>query len=212
MNRLPRPLTLVVGLAASALFLLGFVLPATTYQVDSEATSMTIAGTSTLHDWTCDVPGLEGRFQIEMAESDAADGSSTVPMQGLPAVNVQIPVQQIDCGKDRMNGNLRDALQANAYPTILFSIKSASFDALPDSSGTWFQVDATGELIVAGSRQEVTLDVKGERLDDGRLRFVGETPLKMTDFDVDPPSFMLGAVKTGDEVTVTFDVVAAPQS
>jgi hypothetical protein len=37
----------------------------------------------------------------------------------------------------------------------------------------------------------------------------GSKKIKMTDFNVEPPSFMFGSVKTGDEITVTFDVTLA---
>jgi polyisoprenoid-binding protein YceI len=198
-------LALVVG--AAALLLAGLTTgPAVPYRIDAGASTMTIAGTSTLHDWECAVEDVGGRLQVQpAAEDDAA-----APVSGLPSVSVQVPVEKIECGKGRMNRNLRKALDADAYPTILFSLEAATVSPLPDSAGSWFSVSATGELIVAGARRQVEVPVKGQRLDDG-FRFVGEKSLKMTDFDVDPPSVMLGTINTGDEVTVRFDVVAARQ-
>lgn len=210
-----RPPALAIRFALSSLAALIFLTlgfasgPASNYQFDADASTMTISGTSTLHDWTCQVEAVEGYLRTKQVPAEAA---SDVGLGELSAVSVKIPVQQIECGKDRMNGNLREALQANAYPTIIFQLQTASVAPLPDSAGAWFQVEAEGRLAVAGTWQPVRLDVRGQRLDDGRLRFVGETPLTMTSFDVDPPSFMLGAVKTGDEITVAFDVIAAPQS
>lgn len=176
-----------------------------TYQIQPEPSAMQISGTSTIHDWTCDVATVNGRVQADAT----ADTATTLPLDAVTSVQIEIPVESIDCDKDRMNKNLREAMRADAYPTILFSLDDASLGPLPDSSDTWFQVDATGELIISGTRRQVELDVKGQRLDGDRLRFVGETPLKMSDFEVERPSFMLGTVKTGDDVTVAFDVVAA---
>lgn len=212
-----RLLSVVALLTTVAFITAGLGLALTSYTFDDAASTMTISGTSTMHDWTCDVESLEGRLSAEVASAKVADASNEttadgIPLKNLQSVTVQVPINQIECGKDRMNRNLREALKAKSYPKVIFSMSTASFEALPDSAGAWFRVDASGELIIAGTRRDVTLDVRGERLDDGRLRFTGETPLKMTDFEVDPPSFMLGAVKTGDEVTVRFDVVAAPQS
>jgi len=34
--------------------------------------------------------------------------------------------------------------------------------------------------------------------------------IKMSDYGIDPPSFMFGTVKTGDEMTVSFNVNLAP--
>lgn len=202
--------TFGLSLLAAALVAATGLASLTTYQIQPDASSMQISGTSTLHDWTCDVGGLDGTLMADAAASEAPD--EAVPLSAVTGVQVSVPVDRIDCDKDRMNRNLREAMKANAYPEILFSLSDATLAPLPDSSASWFRVDASGELIISGTRKQVALDVRGQRLDDGRLRFVGETPLLMSDFDVERPSFMLGTVKTGDEVTVRFDVVAATAS
>lgn len=188
----------------SAVLLAAFGLSApVSYVVQPEASTMTISGTSTLHDWSCDVPGVTGRLQVDTAATSA-------PMI-IASTQVRVPVEQIECHKSRMNNNLREALEANAYPTIYFMLKEANTATLPDSSGAWYTVDANGELIIAGERRSLDLPVKAQRLADGRVRFVGSTSFKMSDWGVEPPSVMLGTIKTGDEVTIDFDVVVAPQ-
>jgi polyisoprenoid-binding protein YceI len=64
--------------------------------------------------------------------------------------------------------------------------------------------------MISGTRKQITLPVKAQRLDDGGLRFVGSTTFNMSEYGVDPPTVMLGAIKTGDEITINFDVVATP--
>lgn len=199
-----RPFSLFI--LVPALFLLvGFAaLSAPTYVFQAEPSEMTIAGTSTLHDWTCDVESIEGRLEAR------SDTSGTAAIQTLTSTQVSIPVKSIDCDKDRMNRNLYEAMEAKKYPTILFSLDEATVSALPDSAETWMNVDATGELIIAGTRKTVDLPVKAQHMGNGSFRFVGSTSFKMSTFGVEPPSVMLGTIKTGDEVTISFDVVAAP--
>jgi hypothetical protein len=36
--------------------------------------------------------------------------------------------------------------------------------------------------------------------------------MKMTNFDVDPPSAMFGAIKAGDKITVSFDLYMKPEN
>lgn len=198
----PRPL--LAFLAAAALVLSGFaVLGAPTYVFQAEPSDMTISGTSTLHDWTCDVPEIEGRLQASPAETSDM-------LADLTKTQVRIAVDAIECNKDRMNRNLREAMSSNKYPNILFLLETADVAPLPDSAGTWMNVDARGELMISGTRKQITLPVKAQRLDDGGLRFVGSTTFNMSSYGVDPPTVMLGAIKTGDEITINFDVVATP--
>jgi polyisoprenoid-binding protein YceI len=199
-----RRLSAILASVLSIVLLAAFGLSApVAYEVQPDASTMTISGTSTLHDWSCDVPDVNGQLQVDTAAASA-------PM-AIPSTQIRVPVEQIECNKDRMNKNLREALKANAYPTIYFMLKEAQTGALPDSSGTWYTVDASGQLIIAGERRTLDLPVNAERLDDGRLRFVGSTSFKMSDWGVEPPSVMLGTINTGDEVTIDFDVVVAPR-
>jgi hypothetical protein len=39
----------------------------------------------------------------------------------------------------------------------------------------------------------------------GVVNVKGIVPLKMTDFGVDPPTAMLGALKTGDDIKINYD-------
>lgn len=41
---------------------------------------------------------------------------------------------------------------------------------------------------------------------DGSITFKGTYKLKMADYGVEPPSFMFGAMSTGDAITLDFDV------
>jgi len=46
----------------------------------------------------------------------------------------------------------------------------------------------------------------GNFLDDGRIRVTGKKEIKMTDYDVEPPTGLFGLVRAEDELTVHFDL------
>jgi hypothetical protein len=52
----------------------------------------------------------------------------------------------------------------------------------------------------------------GYFLNDGRLRAMGSKAIKMTDYNVEPPTAMLGLVKAENELTVHFDLIARRES
>ena len=65
-------------------------------------------------------------------------------------------------------------------------------------------------LTVAGQAQTVTMDVSGQRLADGSVTAAATIPLKMTDYGITPPTALLGTIKAGDVVKVTFALTVVP--
>jgi polyisoprenoid-binding protein YceI len=158
-----------------------------------------VEGTSTIHDWTCEAGSVDGAVNLTMAD-----------MPEVSDVTVTVPVEALDCKKGTMNRKAQKALDADDHPEITFDLNAATVAPATDEGD--FVVNATGTLTIAGATQPAEVTAQGYRLDNGQVRFKGSYPMKMTDFGVDPPSAMLGTLKTGDEVVVHFDVVAAPST
>ena len=157
-----------------------------------------IEGTSSLHDWRCEAPGLAGWIEVE-----ARDGLA------VPAADVAVPAAGLDCKNGTMNRKARAALAADDYPAIRFALDRA--EVLPGTGGA-FDVAATGRLTVAGTTRAQRFTAAGQALPDGRFRFTGAVALRMTTFGIDPPTALLGTLKTGDEIVVGFEVIAAPDA
>jgi polyisoprenoid-binding protein YceI len=161
-------------------------------------TQLFIDGTSSVHDWTCEVPDATGAFTTATSEADAAFA--------ITGGTVSIRVEDIDCGKRIMNNKLEDALTANDAETIDFEVASADVSA---QDGNAFTLDVTGNLTIAGSTQAVELTANGT-MQNGTIQFEGSHTMLQSDFGIDPPTALLGRLKTGDEVTVRFVVTATP--
>ena len=157
-----------------------------------------IEGTSSLHDWRCDATGVGGWIEVEAQESLA-----------VPAADVTVPAAGLDCKNGTMDRKARAALAADDHPALRFVLDRA--EVRPGTEGT-FDVAATGRLTVAGTTRTQQLTVAGAALPDGRFRFAGTVPLRMTAFGIDPPTALLGTLKTGDDIVVHFEVIAAPNA
>ena len=90
------------------------------------------------------------------------------------------------------------ALRETDYPTISYNLISA----IPQSGNT---VTSTGELIIAGKKRKVSMDVNYE-IYSNIIVFRGELTLKMSDYEISPPTALMGTIKTGDEVTIRFSI------
>lgn len=180
----------------AALSALALVVGAFTYGplTIGKTTSIQIEGTSNVHGWTCQV----GQF------AGAADLDAQQRLQGG---RLTLPVNGIDCGNGTMDNNLQKALDAKTHPLIKFSLTSAETGAA--GADGWAPVQLAGALTVAGKTRTVKTEAR-MRQEGGGLRISGRVPLRMTDFGVKPPTAMLGAMKTGDAVTVQFNAVLVP--
>lgn len=168
--------------------------PATEYR--PLPSKVTVSGTSTLHDWHVESAKVEGRVAVAAAflAGEAA---------ALPTVEARIPVASLASGKKKMDELMHDALEARAHPAIEYRLTAASVAG--GAGGATTRLATRGRLTIAGETREVPMEVEVTRQADGRLVVRGSIPLAMTDFGVEPPTAMLGTIKTGDRVTVGFE-------
>lgn len=170
-----------------------------TYEISDKST-MQIEGTSTLHDWTADVEefGSNINFDASALEKEAAKS----PVQTL---SLTIPVESIESGKGGMNRKMYGALKSDDFPHIMFQMNDSELVSA-DSSLTEIKLNITGDLSIAGTNKSVTVPVTGTKQDDGSFVFNGEYEMNMKDFNVDPPSAMFGTIKSGEMVTISFEM------
>ena len=142
-----------------------------------------IEGTSTLHAWTMEGAAING--QIDSTTSDAV---------------VTIPVTSIKSEHAKMDKLMAEALKAKQHPEIRYEL----IEATPVTNPNAFVMKTKGKLTIAGVTREIAMDVHGTRNADGRYVLTGQAPVKMTSFGIKPPVAMLGTIKTGDDVKVTF--------
>ncbi len=168
------------------------------YVVHDES-KLWIDGSSNRSDWTVYATEMKGTFMMDAG----AQGDATI--QNLRFI---VPAATIVSRKSTiMDRLMMDALKVDEHPQVAFSMDEASMKKAA-KQGT-FSSSVTGRLQIGGVTKSITLPVAGERLPDGRVRFTGSYRMKMTDYDLKPPTALFGQLHTGDEVVVNFDVVAA---
>lgn len=157
-----------------------------------------ISGTSNVRAWSCEASQMAGTMMA------TTDGRRVTDVSG---VTVTVPIQQIDCGNGQMNGKVREELGANSSNFVRFNLSNATIGAVDAQGNT--TVNATGRLAIAGTTKTINVTAKAEPLSGNRMRLTGQVPLAMTNFGISPPTAMLGALRTADDVTVSFNVVVA---
>jgi len=120
---------------------------------------------------------------------------------------MEIPVKSVKSEHAKMDKLMADALKAEKNPVIRYAMTSAVLA----KSGTPFTLDTKGKLTIAGVTREVTMRVTGTRDANGAYVLTGQAPVRMSDYGIKPPTAMLGTIKTGDDVKVTFRWAVAVQ-
>ncbi|MDE2995466.1 MAG: YceI family protein [Bacteroidota bacterium] len=162
-------------------------------------TQLFIDGTSSVHDWTCDVEKSTGGFVVIPSE-----GVGLTISEG----SVTVLVEDIECGKGTMNKKLKNALTINDAESIAFVLSAA--DVTAQQNGT-LELALKGDLTIAGTTKSVDLTASGT-LQNDMIRFEGSYSLLQTDFGVDPPPALFGLVKAHDDITIRFHLTAqAPE-
>lgn len=188
---------LYIPLAALMLVLLAAWQPnPTTRYTLTEISTLWVTGTSTVHDWQCDAAQVKGWLDAEVGER----------VTGIPVAEISVPTA-LDCKNGTMDKKTRNALKADDHPNITFKLTKA--EVVP-GTGNAFSVKTTGQLTIAGVTNTVSTTVKGEMLANGNLQLTGTLPVTMSNHGVDPPTAMLGTLKTGDDVVVHIKAVAKP--
>ena len=95
--------------------------------------------------------------------------------------------------------------KTNQYKTFQYT---ASSGTVSPAGTNKYQVKCQGVLTIAGRGVNTELVATCTyNPADGSLVCTGTKALKMTDYGVKPPSFMMGTIKTGDPITVNFSTI-----
>lgn len=154
-----------------------------------------IDGSSNVHNWESSVTKVNGKGEL-VVENNV--------LKSIKNLNVTIPVKGIKSSKGSiMDNKTYDALKEDKNPNITYQlIKVTGIE----KKGDGYEVNTQGTLTIAGASRTVDITVTGKPGVGGSWQFTGSKKLKMTDFKINPPTALMGTMKTGDDITVSFNI------
>jgi hypothetical protein len=195
-----KPAVSISALLILAATVISAQAPVTTglrFQLVNES-AITIKGSSTVNTFTCTSQYIQGSGTATSisAKLDNPDVSAEIAAQ----------VKLFDCGNGRMNRDLWNALKSDDNPLITYSLDDALVGQLKTEDGEAVSIVASGHLAIAGVEQPIELALTAKLLGDGDYAITGQQDIKMSDFDVERPTALLGLVKAHDDITIYFDL------
>jgi polyisoprenoid-binding protein YceI len=176
----------------------------TTYKInESKDMDMKLSGTSTLHKWTMDAKTFSGDADFNFKTGNPAE------LVSVKALTFSLVVANLKGSESGLNKNAYKALKTKEYKDIEYKLLSATISYDKDNK---YLIKAHGNLTIAGVTKEIDMDVECIVNEDKTITCTGSEKLNMTDYAVKPPTFMLGAMKTGDAITLDFTLVYKKQA
>lgn len=151
-----------------------------------------IEGTSNIHDWEMEATSKAGGLAIETENGK---------LSAIKNLQVSIPAESLRSGKSGMDKNAYKALNTDKHKNIEFKLKEVK--KIEETGNNTYKITTTGNLIINGTSKEIPL-VLTAKMNGSNIELTGEHKLNMTQYKVDPPTALMGTVKTGEEITVKF--------
>jgi hypothetical protein len=179
-----------------------------------------IDGTSNIHDWQVEGSPIGGYFEFGPG-FPIEPGQAVSPGKIEARAEAFIVAQSLRSieknGKpysDMMDGIMYEKLKAKDDPKarITYRLTDLVLKEAAKSPEAPYLFDSKGELVVAGVTNKVSMPVTILPLGQMKLRITGSVSVKMTAFNIEPPSpsGSFGLIKTGDDVKLSFQWLLKP--
>ncbi|HEU4791969.1 MAG TPA: YceI family protein [Flavobacterium sp.] len=158
------------------------------YTLDAK-TNFSVFGTSTLHDWEMKSASKTGTANLTVANSK---------LTAITSIDITLPVETIKSEKTKMDKIAYETLKSDKNKNIKYVLKSAE----KVNETTW---NLTGTYTIAGVSKEHKTQVKTS-VTNGIVNLQGSNKITFKEFGMKSPTAMLGTIKTGEDLTIKFNI------
>ncbi|TDO97653.1 YceI family protein [Flavobacterium sp. 245] len=158
------------------------------YTLDNKST-FSVLGTSTLHDWEMKSSSGTGAANFTITNSRLTE---------IESLSVVLSAESIKSEKKSMDKVAYETLKTDKQKNIKYVLKSAE----KVNETTW---ELTGTYTIAGVSKILKTTVKTTITKDG-LNIQGSNKITFTDFGMKSPTALLGTIKTGQDLTLKFNL------
>ena len=159
------------------------------YTLDDK-TNFSVFGTSSLHDWEMKSAAKTGTANLTVTNSKLTD---------INSIDITLPAETIKSDKKSMDKVAYEALKTDKFKNIKYVLKSAE----KVNETTW---NLTGTYTIAGVSKVLKTQVKSTTGANGAVNLQGTNKITFTEFGMKSPTAMFGAIKTGEDLTIKFNL------
>ena len=152
-----------------------------------EGSQIKVLGTSNIHDWTM------------LAKTFSMDGTLVMKsgqLQDVSALNFVLPVKNLKSNESLMDTRAYKAMNAEKFNKMTFKLTEAI--VVPQQK----TIKAIGNLTIGGVTNKIEIKASYLINGDETITLKGSKAIKMSDYNIKAPSFMMGALKTGNDLII----------
>lgn len=174
-----------------SLVFVGLTAQAQNYQATASNSTITVDGTSNVHDWDINAEKFTANATIENKEDSLE----------IKALTLNLVAESLKSGKSGMDKNTYKALETNKNKNIIFTYKNTT--SIKETASNTYAVIVQGVLEIAGTKKTTNLNFELVKTNDS-YTINGSKDINMPEYNVTPPTAMLGTIKTGADVTINY--------
>ncbi|HEX2563585.1 MAG TPA: YceI family protein [Acidimicrobiales bacterium] len=157
-----------------------------TWSVDPSVGSFAdFSGTWAGYRFDEELVGIGGNTAV--GRTPDVSGTMTVADGAVTGVDVEVDLTTLDSDSDRRDGALRSrGLESDRFPGATFTLTDPVTLPAGLTDGERATVTANGELTIHGVTKEAAIELQAELQGDNAV-VVGNAPIALTDYGIDPP-------------------------
>ncbi len=165
-----------------------------------EDSEIIILGTSNVIDYTCKLHDLSNNANIRI--------SSKVYGHTIKLNNAVVKLKSsgFDCDHKKMTNDFFKAIKGDEFPEVLVEFHQFTLIHDVSISPRQYKIPSKISIQLAGVTNYYSPRLSSLSVKENELTFTGSVKLLMTDFEIDPPTALMGAIKTANEIQIKFRI------
>ena len=162
------------------------------YLLAEDQSSITVNGTSSLHDWVVEVQEFSGNIFLDRDSNEISD------------LKIKIVSKSLKGPKKAMNRKIYNALKTDDFEEIIFINKTSQIVERVNESETKLKLN--GHLFLAGVKKPIQLLVSIKQRSNNII-ISGAIDINMLDYAIKPPKALFGTIKVNEIVNIFFNTI-----
>lgn len=163
------------------------------FTLNDNASTLKVLGTSNLHDWHLQGEQKSGKIAFEDLDKCT-----------IKTCDFKVKSEALLSGKKAMDKNTFKALKTDEYKNIKFHL--VKVDNVVEKGANNYVVKGEGDLTITNVTKRIPIEFNVNVTPD-KITLEGTKKIKMTDYNIEPPTALFGAITTGDELTIEFKTI-----
>lgn len=152
-----------------------------------------VLGSSNVHDWEMASATMQSQGDFKF------DGKNT--LTSINAFQLSVDAKTLKSNHSSLDNRAYKVMKAADHPKIVYNLRSTDITTVSKNK---YLVKALGDLTIGGVKKSISMNVNVVVNADNSITCTGSEKLKLSDYNIAPPSYMAGTMKVGNDLTIEF--------